>query len=108
MSALFVQDRPTGPDSDAMPGGAHTVELHGVYKSFGSSHILQGIDLALKDAAITTVLGPSGTGKSVLLKHVVGLLEPDAGSVKVFGKDLWRVPEAERYEIRKRFGVLFQ
>jgi len=108
MSALFVQDRPLGPDVAAADDVAHTVELHGVYKSFGSSHILRGIDLTFKDDAITTVLGPSGTGKSVLLKHVVGLLEPDAGSVKVFGTDLWHVPETERYDIRKRFGVLFQ
>jgi len=90
---------------DAEP---HTVEIKNVYKSFGSSHILNGLSVDFKDNAITTVLGPSGTGKSVLLKHIVGLLEPDAGEVKVFGENIWNVPEIERYELRKRFGVLFQ
>jgi phospholipid/cholesterol/gamma-HCH transport system ATP-binding protein len=86
----------------------HTVEIRDIYKSFGSSHILRGLSIDFKNDAITTVLGPSGTGKSVLLKHIVGLLEPDAGEVRVFGQDIWRAGEAERYDLRKRFGVLFQ
>jgi phospholipid/cholesterol/gamma-HCH transport system ATP-binding protein len=96
-SEPWPADRPT-----------HTVEVRDVYKSFGSSHILNGLSVDFKDDAITTVLGPSGTGKSVLLKHIVGLLEPDAGEVRVFGEDIWKVSETERYELRKRFGVLFQ
>jgi phospholipid/cholesterol/gamma-HCH transport system ATP-binding protein len=86
----------------------HTIEIKNVYKSFGAANILNGLSVDFKDNAITTVLGPSGTGKSVLLKHIVGLLEPDAGEVKVFGENIWKVPEIERYELRKRFGVLFQ
>ncbi|SNR92392.1 phospholipid/cholesterol/gamma-HCH transport system ATP-binding protein [Haloechinothrix alba] len=91
-------------------GNGYTVELHGVRKSFdsGVSHVLDGVSVGFTDDAITTVLGPSGTGKSVLLKHIVGLLEPDEGDVVVFGQDLWRVSEAERYNMRKKFGVLFQ
>ena len=86
----------------------HTVEIKNVYKSFGSSHILRGLSVDFENDAITTVLGPSGTGKSVLLKHIVGLLEPDAGEVRIFGQDIWRASEEERYDLRKRFGVLFQ
>ncbi|WP_433503185.1 ABC transporter ATP-binding protein [Pseudonocardia halophobica] len=89
-------------------GKPHTMEVRGVHKTFGSFKVLQGLDLQFADDAITTVLGPSGTGKSVLIKHLVGLLEPDAGEVKVFGQDLWKVSENERYAIRKRMGVLFQ
>jgi phospholipid/cholesterol/gamma-HCH transport system ATP-binding protein len=89
-------------------GKPHTMEVHGVHKTFGSFKVLQGLDLQFADDAITTVLGPSGTGKSVLIKHLVGLLEPDAGQVKVFGQDIWSVSENERYDIRKRMGVLFQ
>jgi phospholipid/cholesterol/gamma-HCH transport system ATP-binding protein len=96
-----------GPDA-LQQKPEHTIEVRNVYKSFGSSHILNGLSLDFRDDAITTVLGPSGTGKSVLLKHIVGLLEPDAGEVRVFGTDIWRVSEEERYELRKRFGVLFQ
>jgi phospholipid/cholesterol/gamma-HCH transport system ATP-binding protein len=84
------------------------MEVHGLHKTFGSFKVLQGLDLQFADDAITTVLGPSGTGKSVLIKHLVGLLEPDAGEVRVFGQDIWKVSENERYEIRKRMGVLFQ
>ncbi|WP_245818891.1 ABC transporter ATP-binding protein [Haloechinothrix alba] len=87
----------------------HTVELHEVWKSFdGSESVLSGVTVGFAENAITTVLGPSGTGKSVLLKHIVGLLEPDAGTVSVFGQNIWDVSKQERYELRKRFGVLFQ
>ncbi|MEN8674047.1 ATP-binding cassette domain-containing protein [Nocardioides sp.] len=88
--------------------GVHSMEVRNVHKSFGSFDVLQGLDLSFKDDAITTILGPSGTGKSVLIKHLVGLLEPDEGDVLVFGQNLWQISEAERYEIRKKMGVLFQ
>jgi len=105
MTTLHVNG--TSPTS-AADERTHTVEIRDIHKRFGSSYILRGLSVDFKDDAITTVLGPSGTGKSVLLKHIVGLLEPDAGEVKVFGTDIWRVSELERYELRKRFGVLFQ
>ncbi|MGH3519647.1 MAG: ABC transporter ATP-binding protein [Haloechinothrix sp.] len=86
----------------------HTMQVRDVHKSFGKFDVLKGMNLEFADNAITTILGPSGTGKSVLIKHLVGLLEPDAGEVLIFGKDIWRISENERYELRKRFGVLFQ
>ncbi len=89
-------------------GRPHSMQVRDVYKSFGDSHILRGMNLDFADDAITTILGPSGTGKSVLIKHLVGLLAPDAGDVLIFGQDIWKISEAERYELRKRFGVLFQ
>ncbi|HEY1967768.1 MAG TPA: ATP-binding cassette domain-containing protein, partial [Pseudonocardia sp.] len=55
----------------------HSMEARNVHKAFGSFKVLQGLDLQFQDDAITTILGPSGTGKSVLIKHLVGLLEPD-------------------------------
>lgn len=98
----------SGDLSSPTPGNGHSIELHNVHKRFGSSRVLRGITAGFVDDGITTVLGPSGTGKSVLLKHIVGLLEPDAGEVRVFGKDIWKLGDDERYELRKRFGVLFQ
>jgi phospholipid/cholesterol/gamma-HCH transport system ATP-binding protein len=86
----------------------HSIEVHDVYKSFGSFDALKGLNLNFVNDAVTTVLGPSGTGKSVLLKHIVGLLEPDRGEVSVFGRDIWALSEGERYALRRRFGVLFQ
>ncbi|NKQ54227.1 ABC transporter ATP-binding protein [Amycolatopsis sp. K13G38] len=88
--------------------GDSTIQVNDVHKAFGASKVLNGLTVEFADDAITTVLGPSGTGKSVLLKHIVGLLEPDAGAVRVFGQNLWRVSETERFALRKRFGVLFQ
>ena len=94
--------------SDHAAVAENSIEVRGVHKKFGPSHILRGLDVGFKHNAVTTVLGPSGTGKSVLLKHIVGLLEPDAGEVSVFGQNIWGVSEEERFELRKRFGVLFQ
>lgn len=105
MTTLTYTDPTTAGER---PGVHHTIELRGVRKSFGSATVLDGVDLAFVDDAITTVLGPSGAGKSVLLKHIVGLLEPDDGVVSVFGTDIWGVSEADRLELCKRFGVLFQ
>jgi phospholipid/cholesterol/gamma-HCH transport system ATP-binding protein len=84
------------------------MQVRNLHKAFGSFEVMRGMNLDFVDDAITTVLGPSGTGKSVLIKHLVGLLEPDAGEVVIFGKNLWQISENERYELRKRFGVLFQ
>ncbi|WP_211265547.1 ABC transporter ATP-binding protein [Actinacidiphila oryziradicis] len=96
----------SGPGSESYAGSVASVrELH---KSFGSFQVMRGLSLDFQPQAITTILGPSGTGKSVLLKHMVGLLEPDSGSVRIFGKDIWAMQERERAELRKRFGVLFQ
>nr|WP_244223483.1 ABC transporter ATP-binding protein [Amycolatopsis circi] len=92
----------------AAGNGTHSMEVRGVHKAFGDFKVLQGMNLNFVDDAITTVLGPSGTGKSVLIKHLVGLLEPDAGEILIHGQDIWRISESERYELRKKFGVLFQ
>jgi phospholipid/cholesterol/gamma-HCH transport system ATP-binding protein len=85
-----------------------SIRVRDVHKSFGDFNVLNGLSLDFADDAITTVLGPSGTGKSVLIKHLVGLLQPDAGEVLVFGHDMASISQDERYELRKRFGVLFQ
>jgi phospholipid/cholesterol/gamma-HCH transport system ATP-binding protein len=98
--------RAVGPDR--RDGGASPIELDDVKKAFGSFKVLDGVSADFADNKITTILGPSGTGKSVLLKHIVGLMQPDEGRVRIFGQDLWDMKEAERFEIRKRFGLLFQ
>ncbi|MCF7550731.1 ABC transporter ATP-binding protein [Pseudonocardia sp. WMMC193] len=113
---MFAQSRPDAdgrhtlhddPPTEVIPT-AHSMVVKNVHKRFGSFRVLQGLNLQFKPDSITTILGPSGTGKSVLIKHLVGLLEPDQGEVLIFGQDIWRISERQRYEIRKRFGVLFQ
>ncbi|MBD3348837.1 MAG: ATP-binding cassette domain-containing protein [Candidatus Eisenbacteria bacterium] len=84
------------------------VEVRGLWKSFGDKEALRGVDLKLHDGETLVVLGPSGCGKSVLLKHVIGLMEPDRGSIIVEGRDLSGLSQAELNEIRQKFGMVFQ
>lgn len=84
------------------------IQLRGVSKRFGPLVVLDRVDLDFPRGQTTAVIGPSGTGKSVLLKHIVGLLRPDEGEVRVFGVDMGRAPERQVYAVRKRIGMLFQ
>jgi phospholipid/cholesterol/gamma-HCH transport system ATP-binding protein len=92
--------RPTGvPDA---------IEFVDVHKAFGRNRVLRGLNLGLPEGKISMILGPSGTGKSVCIKHMVGLLYPDQGDVLVHGQSIPSLPDAELFELRKKFGVLFQ
>jgi phospholipid/cholesterol/gamma-HCH transport system ATP-binding protein len=82
--------------------------VRGLTKSFGRQVIWEDVSLTLPAGEISVMLGPSGTGKSVFLKTLVGLLTPDRGSITVAGKDITALREHELYEVRKLFGVLFQ
>jgi phospholipid/cholesterol/gamma-HCH transport system ATP-binding protein len=84
------------------------IELRGVYKSFGKLRVLSGIDLALQRGRTTVVIGESGTGKSVLLKHMMGLIRPDRGEVYVAGQRVDHLREKDWVPVRRRFGFLFQ
>ena len=84
------------------------IQVEGLTKSFGRQVIWQDVSLTLPAREISVMLGPSGTGKSVFLKTLVGLLKPDRGSIMIDGRDLTQLKEADLYEVRKLFGVLFQ
>jgi len=84
------------------------IKVEGLTKSFGRQVIWENVSLTLPKGEISVLLGPSGTGKSVFLKHLVGLLRPDRGHVWIEGKDVPNVSERDLYEVRKMFGVLFQ
>lgn len=84
------------------------IKIRGVHKSFDGNHVLRGVDLDVEKGETMVVIGRSGCGKSVLLKHIIGLLKPDRGSVLVAGKDVARMGRAELNELRKIFGMLFQ
>ncbi len=86
----------------------NAIELDGVVKEFDRERILDGVDLAAPEGAITVLLGPSGAGKTVTVKHVVGLEKPDKGVVRVGGKDLAEIPDTELYDIRREMGVVLQ
>jgi len=84
------------------------IELRNVTKAFGPNTILRNISLKIPPGQTTAIVGPSGTGKSVTLKHIVGLLRPDEGQVLCFGTDMATAPESELFKVRRRFGMLFQ
>jgi len=84
------------------------IEFIDVHKSFGRNHVLRGLSMGLPDQQISMILGPSGTGKSVCIKHIVGLLYPDQGDVLVQGVSIPSLADADLFEMRKKFGVLFQ
>jgi len=89
-------------------GGKEAVEIVDLVKQFGRARILNGVNLGLPEGQISLVLGPSGTGKSVLIKHIVGLLYPDSGDVLVHGESIPNMSDDELFEVRKKFGLLFQ
>jgi phospholipid/cholesterol/gamma-HCH transport system ATP-binding protein len=82
--------------------------LSKISKSFGSNTVLKEINLEVNKGETVTILGKSGTGKSVILKCIIGLLYPDSGSVKVFGENITELNENELKEVRKKIGFLFQ
>jgi phospholipid/cholesterol/gamma-HCH transport system ATP-binding protein len=84
------------------------IELHGVVKRFGKQTVLNGVDFQVREGETVALLGPSGTGKSVLLKHIIGLIHPDQGTILVDGKDVNRLKRGELSELRSHIGYVFQ
>jgi len=84
------------------------ISIRGLKKFLGGKLVLEEVDLEVKRGETMVVIGPSGCGKSVLLKHMMGLLKPDAGQIIIYGKDITRMKEKALNEMRKKFGMLFQ
>jgi phospholipid/cholesterol/gamma-HCH transport system ATP-binding protein len=84
------------------------VEFIDVHKAFGRNKVLRGLNMAIPEGQISMIIGPSGTGKSVCIKHMVGLLYPDEGDVLVHGESVPNMTDDELFDMRKKFGVLFQ
>jgi phospholipid/cholesterol/gamma-HCH transport system ATP-binding protein len=92
----------------AVPGVETAIQFIDVHKAFGRNRVLRGLNLGIPEGKISMILGPSGTGKSVCIKHMVGLLYPDKGDILVHGDSVPNMPDEELFEMRKKFGVLFQ
>ena len=84
------------------------IELHHIHKSFGSHHVLKDVSAQFERGKVNFVIGRSGSGKSVMTKCTVGLIEPDRGQVMYDGRDFTAMPERERRKIRQEIGMLFQ
>ena len=90
--------------SDSIP----KIRIRGLHKRFGAKRVLDGVDLDVPQGTSLVVIGGSGSGKSVLLKCVLGLIEPDDGVIEIDGKDIMKMPRGDRELVRTRIGMLFQ
>ncbi len=104
--AKAVRSQKSAPVNGAKIEAA--ISIRNLTKSFGPQTIFEDVSLEIPKGKVSIMLGPSGTGKSVFLKHLVGLLRPDRGEVWVDGHNVPALKERELYEVRKKFGVLFQ
>jgi phospholipid/cholesterol/gamma-HCH transport system ATP-binding protein len=84
------------------------IQIWGLSKQLGSRRVLDRLDLDIASGESIVIMGQSGVGKSVLLKHIMRLMEPDKGSIRIDGEEIVGMPERELNEVRKRFGMLFQ
>jgi len=91
-----------------LPATDILISVRGVEKSFGSQHVLKGVDIDIMRGESLVIIGPSGCGKSVLLRHLIGLHHPDRGSILIKGSDIAKMKRSELYGVRKKFGMLFQ
>ncbi|MHB8690370.1 MAG: ABC transporter ATP-binding protein [Solirubrobacteraceae bacterium] len=89
-------------------GRPDAVEFIDTYKAFGKNRILRGLNMGLPEGMVSMILGPSGTGKSVCIKHMVGLLYPDDGDILVHGQSVPNMADDDLFDMRKKFGLLFQ
>jgi phospholipid/cholesterol/gamma-HCH transport system ATP-binding protein len=84
------------------------IRVEDLHKSFNGKVVLDGIAFSVEEGESLVILGPSGAGQSVLLKHLIGLMQPDSGRVLVDGGDFWALSDRERTRVRKKFGMSFQ
>ncbi|ADU65445.1 ABC transporter ATP-binding protein [Desulfurispirillum indicum] len=84
------------------------IRIRDLHKSFGKNHVLRGLNLDIEKGRITVIIGGSGSGKSVLLKHLIKLMEPDSGTIEFDGQVLGRMNSRELLNFRRQFGMLFQ
>jgi len=95
-------------DPKLAPASQPKLQAVDLHKSFGEKPVLDGVTFSVADGESLVIVGPSGTGKSVLLKHLIGLVKPDSGQVFVDGRDIWSLTDRERNDVRKNFGMSFQ
>ncbi len=84
------------------------IEFKGIHKAFGAKTVLNGVDLTIHDGEVFFIIGSSGAGKSVLIKHLIGLLKPDAGEIWLDGDDVSKLDEQQLYRVRKSCAMVFQ
>ena len=103
-------ERPALSKADDLtkPDPRWQIRIRGLNKTFGPQHVLRGLDLDIERGKINIVIGGSGQGKSVLMKHLMGLLKPDSGQIYVDGLDIVPLSDVEMAKLRRKFGMVFQ
>ena len=99
---------PTAPRGEPAAGGENIATLRGVHYSVDTKSVFSGLDIAIRRGEVTAIMGPSGTGKTTLLRLITGQIAPDAGEVVVDGHDVPKLKRRELYALRRRMGMLFQ
>lgn len=94
--------------SELPPSSSPVIEIRDLYKRFGDNQVLRGIDLVVPAGSTLVILGGSGSGKTVLMKHMIGLLKPDSGQVLVEGEDIVPYGSQQLARVRQKFGMVFQ
>ena len=84
------------------------IQFYNVFKKFGANQVLRGVSLRIFQGQVTTIIGKSGGGKSVLLKHIIGLMQPDSGNIYINGESLATMKNIQRRQLRRRFSYMFQ
>jgi phospholipid/cholesterol/gamma-HCH transport system ATP-binding protein len=97
-----------GGDAADPKKSRNQITIRGLHKSFGVQHVLRGLDLDIERGKINIIIGGSGQGKSVLMKHLMGLLKPDSGQILVDGQDIAPLTEVQWSKLRRKFGMVFQ
>jgi phospholipid/cholesterol/gamma-HCH transport system ATP-binding protein len=103
-----MAEQPYRPEQEGNGQAEVEISVRDLTKTFGAQTVFEDVTCDVPKKRITVILGPSGTGKSVFLKHLVGLLKPDRGEIWIDGKDLPTLSDKELYKVRRKFGVLFQ
>ncbi len=86
----------------------HIIRVENLHKAFGTNNVLEGVDIQIEEGKVTTIIGKSGIGKSVLLKNIIGIMKPDKGKIFFKGEDVTALPKSKLLELRKNMGYLFQ
>jgi len=106
MQAEIQESKRSAPDQSTK--GQVFIEVRGLQKSIGAQHILRGVDITVFRGETLVIIGPSGEGKTVFMKHLIGLLKPDQGTITVDGQSILGLRERQFAPVRKKFGFLFQ
>ena len=110
MIAAALMDKTSNKDKDAHAARDERwqIRVRGIHKTFGPQHVLRGVDLDVERGKINIIIGGSGQGKSVLMKHLMGLLKPDQGEIRVDGEDIVPLDDVAMRTMRRKFGMVFQ